>query len=192
MSVDFYNQHAQAFFDSTKEVDVSSLLAHFTPHLSKSAHVLDAGCGSGRDSKRLLELGYAVTAFDASVALATRAEKHIQQPVAVCTFAEFESDRQFDGIWACASLLHVSASELPSTFAHLASLLKTGGVFYCSFKYGLSDTEQDGRFFTHCNRARLECFIQEARLAVHEVWETADLRPGREEERWLNAILIKQ
>ncbi|MBV7299038.1 class I SAM-dependent methyltransferase [Enterovibrio paralichthyis] len=192
MSVDFYNQNAQAFFDSTKEVDVSSLLAHFTPHLPNGASVLDAGCGSGRDSKRLLEMGYAVTSFDASTALAAIAEGYIQQSVSICTFADFESDTQFDGIWACASLLHVPASELPSTFAHLASLLKTGGTFYCSFKYGSSDTERDGRYFTNCDEARLESFIQEARLAVHETWQTTDLRPGREEERWLNAILIKQ
>ncbi|WP_283131647.1 class I SAM-dependent methyltransferase [Enterovibrio norvegicus] len=192
MSVDFYNQNAQAFFDSTKEVDVSSLLTHFTPHLPIGARVLDAGCGSGRDSKRLLEMGYAVTSFDASTALAAIAEEYIQQPVAVCTFAEFESDTQFNGVWACASLLHVPASELLSTFAHLAALLKTGGVFYCSFKYGSSDTERDGRYFTNCDEARLENFIQEAGLAVCETWQTADLRPGREEEHWLNAILIKQ
>ena len=60
MSIDFYNQHAPQFFSSTVDIDASSLLKPFLDYLPDGGHILDAGCGSGRDSKHLIELGYQV------------------------------------------------------------------------------------------------------------------------------------
>lgn len=192
MSVNFYNQNAQAFFTATKDIDVSSLLARFTPHLPTQAHILDAGCGSGRDSKTFLTMGFVVVSFDASKELAAVAANYINQPVQVCAFTEFTHAQPFDGIWACASLLHVPASQLPHTFAHLGTLLKPQGLFYCSFKYGRRDEVRDGRAFTYCDEMRLQRFIAHSGLILRETWKTTDLRAGRENECWLNALLIKE
>ncbi len=109
-----------------------------------------------------------------------------------CTFLEFSTklDSQ-DGIWACASLLHVPKSELRDTVAHLANFLKTGGTFYCSFKYGDNEVERNGRRFTNLNERLLESLIESLPLEIKETWVTQDLRPGRESEKWLNALLTK-
>jgi len=192
MSIDFYNQNASSFYASTVEVDSTSLLEQFTPYLPKGGSVLDAGCGSGRDSKRLIEFGFHVDAFDASEALATLAQQLLGKPVRVATFMQFTSTQQYDGIWACASLLHVSKASLPDTFAHLASMLKLGGAFYCSFKYGQGEVERDGRRFTHCDEVLLAELLTGLPLAIDKVWLTTDLRVGRENEQWLNAVLFKQ
>lgn len=192
MSIDFYNQHASSFYASTVEVDSSSLLEQFIPYLPKSGRVLDAGCGSGRDSKRLIDLGFHVDAFDASEALATLAQQLLGKPVRVATFMQFTSTHQYDGIWACASLLHVAKASLPDTFAHLASMLKSGGAFYCSFKYGQGEVERDGRRFTHCDEALLAELLSGLPLVIDKVWLTTDLRVGRENEQWLNAVLLKR
>ncbi|AAN54474.1 class I SAM-dependent methyltransferase [Shewanella oneidensis MR-1] len=192
MSIDFYNQNASSFYASTVEVDSSSLLEQFTPYLPKGGSVLDAGCGSGRDSKRLIELGFHVDAFDASAALATLAQQLLGKPVRVATFMQFTSTLQYDGIWACASLLHVSKASLPDAFAHLASMLKSGGAFYCSFKYGQGEVERDGRSFTHCDEALLAELLTGSPLVIDKVWLTTDLRVGRENEQWLNAVLLKR
>ncbi|QDZ91789.1 class I SAM-dependent methyltransferase [Shewanella decolorationis] len=192
MSIDFYNQNASSFYASTVEVDSTSLLEQFTPYLPKGGSVLDAGCGSGRDSKRLIEFGFHVDAFDASEALATLAQQLLGKPVRVATFMQFTSTQQYDGIWACASLLHVSKASLPDTFAHLASMLKLGGAFYCSFKYGQGEVERDGRSFTHCDEVLLAELLTGLPLAIDKVWLTTDLRVGRENEQWLNAVLLKQ
>ena len=192
MSIDFYNQNASSFYASTVEVDSTSLLEQFTPYLPKGGSVLDAGCGSGRDSKRLIEFGFHVDAFDASEALATLAQQLLGKPVRVATFMQFTSTQQYDGIWACASLLHVSKASLPDTFAHLASMLKSGGAFYCSFKYGQGEVERDGRSFTHCDEALLAELLTGSPLVIDKVWLTTDLRVGRENEQWLNAVLLKR
>lgn len=192
MSIDFYNQNAQLFFSSTVEVDSSSLLERFVPYLPEGGLVLDAGCGSGRDSKRLLDMGFQVDAFDASAPLAALAEQLLNQAVTVATFTRFTSNKHYDGIWACASLLHVMRESLPETFAHLAQMLKSGGAFYCSFKYGQDEMERDNRHFTNCNEALLSQLISSLPLTIEQLWVTQDLRAGRKNEQWLNAILIKR
>ncbi|MCL1114495.1 methyltransferase domain-containing protein [Shewanella basaltis] len=190
-TIEFYNQHSQSFFDTTVNADVSELYQPFIECLQQNAHILDAGCGSGRDSKAFIEMGFTVTAIDASSELASAAAKFIGQPVLVCRFDEIDKTDQFDGIWACASLLHVEANALPSTFAILASTLVANGVFYCSFKYGVQERTHNGRSFTDANESLLEQWIQGSGLHIKQTWVTTDVRPGRENEKWLNAILIK-
>lgn len=72
-SVAYYNKNAQQFLDETLHVDMSALYDAFLPLLSENAHILDAGCGSGRDSREFLARNYRVTAFDASEKLASLA-----------------------------------------------------------------------------------------------------------------------
>ena len=70
MSVDYYNQHAQQFIVDTLEVDMAPLYTRFLPLLPEGAHILDAGCGSGRDAAHFLAQGFRVSAMDASEVLA--------------------------------------------------------------------------------------------------------------------------
>jgi len=76
--------------------------------------------------------------------------------------------------------------------AHLALQLREGGLFYCSFKYGVGEVSRDGRHFTQLDEAGLTRLLQGLPLQVVESWQTADLRPGRQDERWLNVLLQRQ
>ena len=192
MSIEYYNQNAKTFYDGTLAVDMRSLYSHFEPFLSESGLILDAGCGSGRDSLYFLQKGFQVVAIDASSELAQMATQLTGLPVEVCHFDEFHHASAFDGIWACASLLHVPMAELASVVSHLASLLKTGGLFYCSFKYGEGESARDGRTFTNLDERGLAQLIHGLPLVTRELWQTEDLRPGRAQECWLNAILVKR
>ena len=188
----YYNQNAQQFFDGTINVDMISLYNKFIPLIDKKGLILDAGCGSGRDSKAFKAFGFSVHAIDASSELAKLAEQEIEQSIEVTTFQDFQSTKLYDAIWACASLLHVSINELPSAFQNLSKTLKSKGIFYCSFKYGTEEIERDGRHFTNLNESLLEQVISSSNLKALETWRTSDLRKGREQEQWLNAILIKE
>ncbi|WP_102409334.1 class I SAM-dependent methyltransferase [Vibrio cyclitrophicus] len=191
MAMSYYDQNAQEFFDGTINVDMSTLYFEFAPLLPVSGLILDAGCGSGRDTKAFLDNGFSVHSIDASKELAALAEQLTKQPVEVTTFQEFESTKQFDGVWACASLLHVPMKELPLAFQKLSAPLKSKGVFYCSFKYGREEVKRNGREFTNLDESLLEQVISNSELNVLKTWGTSDLRKGRESEKWLNAILIK-
>ena len=188
----YYDNNAQDFFDGTINVNMASLYDMFIPLLPKKGFILDAGCGSGRDSKAFIKSGFNVHAIDASYELAKLAEQQINQNVDVTTFQEFKTSNHYDAIWACASLLHVPMYELLQVFKNLSKSLKTDGVFYCSFKYGNDQVSRNGREFTNLNESLLEELISTLPLTIKCTWLTSDLRKGREEEKWLNAILIKE
>jgi SAM-dependent methyltransferase len=186
----YYNQNAKAFSDSTLNVDMSALYAEFLPHVAQHGSILDAGCGSARDAAFFKAQGFTVSAFDASPDLAELASSYLQQPVAVKTFQELNCVNQYDGIWCCASLLHVPKAELPQVFLNLQNALKPNGVLYVSFKYGDTERFHNGREFTDLTEQLLSDLInQHTQLSIMKHWQSVDQRPGRESEVWLNALL---
>ena len=192
MTLNYYQNNAQTFFDGTVNVDMSSLYETFTRSLAPGARVLDAGCGSGRDAKTFMEMGYQVEAFDASSALVEMARAHTGLPVQLMTFADVAWKAEFDGIWCCASLLHIPAVELPGVMQKIADALKPGGVWYVSFKYGNGEREVDGRRFTDMDEDDLNTLVSSLiAMEVGEVWLTQDKRPDRK-EIWVNGILRKK
>ncbi len=191
MTIDYYQQNADEFFNGTINVDMTAIYQHFTKDLPSGSLILDAGCGSGRDSKAFLDMGYQVEAFDASSEMVKRASVYTGLDVKCSVFDDVNVVNKYDAIWCCASLLHVPEDELPNTLTKLASALKANGIWYLSFKYGDSQREKGGRLFTDINDERLFRMIQSLpMISIQSSWITEDQRPERK-EKWLNAILIK-
>jgi len=199
MTHDYYEHHAATYFDATVHAALHDLHAAFVAALPAGAHILDAGCGSGRDSLAFLQHGYRVTAFDASAALVTLAEAWVRQQsadsrhFAITTrrFQQVAEQATYDGIWACASLLHVPAAELPDCLTRLWQALKPGGVLYCSFKHGHGErTDELGRHFTDADEEQLTRWVS-GLSAVREtrLWQSAD-QTGREVV-WVNGLVHK-
>ncbi|WP_277408975.1 class I SAM-dependent methyltransferase [Lacrimispora xylanisolvens] len=105
-SIDYYNKYAAKEFEETVNQDMSEIMREFLNYLEEGDTILDLGCGSGRDSLTLYELGYDVTPLDASSEMCKLAEIHTGLDVLQMTFEQIDFDDVFDGIWACASLLH--------------------------------------------------------------------------------------
>lgn len=192
MTLEYYQRHAQDFFSTTVNVDMASLYHPFLQHIPERGRILDAGCGSGRDSKAFLEKGYQVDAFDASSEMVSLASQHTGLGVKQMTFSDINDVERYDGIWCCASLLHVSAEALPDVMSKLARALKTGGTWYVSFKYGETERVKDGRHFTDLTEQGLEKLIAPLTdIVLINNWKTIDKRPDRD-EMWLNALLQKR
>lgn len=186
----YYQDNAQLFFDQTVSVDMSEFYCYFLRALPSSARILDAGCGSGRDAKYFLDLGYEVSAFDASPAIAKLASEYIGSDVEILTFLEMEYESVFDGIWACASLLHTPIKELPEVIGRLHKALADGGVLYASFKYGAGEHKRNGRVFTDMNEVGISDLVNRLGSFYElKTWITGDQRNGREGELWLNTLL---
>lgn len=183
---DFYQRNAQQFFDDTVAVEMSPVRDRFTALLPAGARVLDAGCGSGRDAKAFFERGFEVEAFDASAELVALASAYSGLAIRQMRFQDLHAEARYDGIWCCASLLHVPLTELPSVMRKVATALKPGGVLYVSFKYGMGEREKQGRQFTDMNEAGLIKLAPE--LQVIDAWTSEDQRPDRV-ETWLNGLL---
>lgn len=192
MTLEYYQHHADDFFNSTVNVDMNSIYTPFLERIPKGGRILDAGCGSGRDSKAFLQQGYQVEAFDATAEMAKLASQHTGLSVKQMTFSDVDAVNRYDGIWCCASLLHVSAAELPDAMAKLALALKPGGIWYVSFKYGDGERVKDGRRFTDLNEQGLNTLLAGlAGITLVGHWITEDKRPDRS-EMWLNALLQKR
>lgn len=190
-SEDFYDRHAEIFVASTFFLDMRALYNVFVNHVTKGGHILDAGCGSGRDALFFRQQGYLVTAFDSSPAIVSLARRKTGLPIQQRSFSEVEESIVYDGIWACASLLHVSLSQIPETIARLWQALKPGGILYMSFKFGEGEREQDGRHFTDANETIAGQWIEKLHGTEScRMWRTEDRRPDRDEQ-WLNILVSK-
>lgn len=191
MTIEYYDQNAQSFVAGTIDVNMEELYSHFVSLLPTQALILDAGCGSGRDTKAFLDMGYSVEAIDASLAMVNHATSYTGIQVIKKTFQEMGEKEKYDAIWACASLLHVPKDELFDVFTKLTTALKTGGIWYFSFKYGSEERQKDGRSFTDMNEESIQSLLSKLGGLVNlKTWLTEDARPDRK-EKWLNVIVQK-
>ena len=193
ITLSYYNTHAQDFVQGTVGVDFHITQDRFLAQLPAGAKILDFGCGSGRDTKYFLERGFAVEATDGSAELCKLASEHTGISVKQMLFDELDAVAKYDGIWACASILHLAWKDLVVVMQIMVRAVKGEGVIYTSFKYGQFTGERNGRFFTDLDEEGLARLLEEVGgLEVKELWITGDVRPGRGEEKWLNVLLKKR
>ena len=185
----YYTKNAQTFFADTVAVAMAPLYDRFLPRLPAGwAH---PRCGLRLRSRHpgLLAKGLSGHRLRCLPSLADLAERHTGQPVQVLRFQDLEWNREFDGIWACASLLHVPTADLPDALGRLARALARG-ILYASFKHGRGERTHEGRRFTDLDEAGLQALLRPGPgLTELETWVTEDLRPARAAERWLNTLL---
>ena len=190
-TIDYYNKHAEEFAVSTFKVDMESLYQPFLAELQEGVRILDVGCGSGRDTLAFKNKGYQVDAIDYSEELVKKATRLTGIPIKLKSFYEVDDYEAYDGIWACASLLHCERSRLAEVLEKMVQALKPNGVIYMSFKYGDSDRDQDGRQFTDLDENQAEALLEQFDNVQHiQQWVTLDQRPDRQ-EKWLNLLWKK-
>lgn len=188
MSHTYYDNHAEDFIRQTIDVDMSALYRRFLACVPDGGSILDAGCGSGRDTKTFKLRGYKVSAFDRSEAMVRHATAYAEVEVRLGTFQDICDEAFYDGIWCCASLLHVPMVEFPDVLQRLTRALKPSGVLYMSYKYGEGERKVGQRLFTDHTEASLPACLT-PKLKILELWKTRDARPSRSNEFWLNALL---
>ena len=189
----YYEDHAKEYAELTVKADMSQAYDRFLAYLPAGAAILDAGCGSGRDSLCFMKMGYDVTMLDASEGMCNCAEELTGQKALCMGFHEIEFADRFDGIWACASLLHVSEKELKNVLAIFHRALKRDGVLYASWKYGEAERCDGERFYCDMTEEKLKNVL--ARLGLFDCldcWVAEDSLPSGREQKWLNVVLGKK
>ncbi len=191
-TIEYYNQNAREFADDTVSVDLHDIQDQFLEYLKPGSHILDFGCGIGRDTKYFLDHGFEVTAIDGSGEMSALASEFTGIPVRTMLFQNLNDIEAYDGIWACASILHLPKAELTDVLQRLSRALRNDGVIYTSFKHGDFEGERNGRYFTDMTEGAFDELLRSVdRLEMEKTWTTSDARPGRVEEKWLNLILRK-
>lgn len=189
-TIRYYDDHANQYAQETVGIEMQSLYAPFLELVPSGGRILDAGCGSGRDSEEFKDRGFVVTAIDASKEMANHASRLLGSPVIVMRFQEMEFVSEFDGIWACASLLHVPQHEIDEVLVRLICALKLGGVCFLSFKVGDSERQLEGRHFTDFDLESLGWLLAlHSNLELVRLWTTGDVRPRPQPVPWANALV---
>ncbi|RGJ98879.1 class I SAM-dependent methyltransferase [Megamonas funiformis] len=192
-TINYYDTNAKEFVEGTLNVDFKTTQDKFINKLPAKGYILDFGCGSGRDTKYFLAKDFNVDAIDGSIELCKIASEYTNIKVNHMYFNELSIVNKYDGIWACSSILHLSLDDLVDVFKRMSKALKDEGIIYTSFKYGDFSGERNGRYFTDMTEDSFAKLIANVEnLKVEEQWITADVRPQRGNEKWLNLILRKK
>jgi 2-polyprenyl-3-methyl-5-hydroxy-6-metoxy-1,4-benzoquinol methylase len=187
----YYESSADKYFGATVGADMTSEYRAFLSKVPKGGRILDAGSGSGRDTKAFLDFGYEVDAFDASRSLAAKSSTYTGQETRVATFETWRPRRgRYDGIWAFAALLHVERPMLPDVLRKLATSLKPGGWIFASFKYGRVDSQDNlGRHYTNLTmRSARSLFTSVQDLDAIDVWREAAPAAHGEPTDWVYVL----
>ncbi len=186
----FYQLNANTYIEETIHLDMERIREKFINLLPKGGHILDLGCGSGRDSRIFLDRGFRVTATDASPEMAAITGKFLGRDVIVQKAQELCDKEKYDAIWACASLLHIPKSEIPDTFKAITAALKPRGIWYMSFKQGNNERWDDrGRFFNDYSMQTLTGLLDKIdRIEIIDIYEKTAAGPYGD-ECWLNIFL---
>ncbi len=192
-TVQYYDENAQKYYEATLGVNMSPIYEAFLSRIPKTGIILDAGSGSGRDTLFFLEKGYAVEAIDASALLAQLSTNLTNQVTRVMRFEEITEVEKYDGIWACASLLHVSRQHLLLSLKQLTLALKINGLMYFSFKYGTEDRlDTDGRHFTNMNEDLIRDLVGKYnQLKIERMWVSHGEGDQKGRGDWINTLVKK-
>ncbi|MCF8093704.1 MAG: class I SAM-dependent methyltransferase [Desulfotignum sp.] len=192
-TLDYYQSNAEKFFDDTVSIDLTDLYHPFLELMPETGLILDAGCGSGRDTRFFRRQGFDVVAFDNSSEMVKLASHFTGQDCLLLSFDDINFENRFDGVWACSSMLHVPKSNMINVLNKLCTALKHEGILYTSFKYGDDEVFRNGRLFSNYDEESFNAVITDQKeLDILKYWKTNDLRPGREGEKWLNILLQKK
>ncbi len=188
-STSFYDGNPEGYSAKTFTADVSDLRDRFTALLPPEASILDLGCGSGRDSLAFHNMGYRVTSVDGSEGMCRVARENTGLEVRHLLFSDLDYIDEFDGVWACSTLLHVPSDELPHILSLIHRSLHRDGLFYMSFKDGGFEGERDGRYYTDMTVDDIPSLADSNGFDVVDVWNS--MEPDRD-ILWTNAILRRK
>lgn len=189
-SISYYDKNSKDFYIRTINADVQELYKKFLQYIPQQGRILDAGCGVGRDSKFFLNQGYDVVSFDGSLEMAKIASSVLGKNVLHMLFQDLNFSKEFDAIWANASLLHVPYKNLREILQGFHNSLLPSGIVYASFKYGTSMREVEDRFFFDMDEVNIEPYL-EGLFQPIEIWKSVDTRSKiapSPEKSWLNFV----
>jgi 2-polyprenyl-3-methyl-5-hydroxy-6-metoxy-1,4-benzoquinol methylase len=184
LSFEYYRKHHEAFVKRTKDRDMTELYLPFISNIPNGGEILDAGCGSGRDSMAFAEMGFKVTAMDACPhVVQVDVSKKYGIEILTMSFEDVDWMNRFDGIWASNSLLHVPPQSFGKSVDRLYNSLKVGGVMYMSFYHGDHTRQRRctrGRLFTDQNRDSLNAMAERLGAEIKVMETTMVLASNRE------------
>jgi SAM-dependent methyltransferase len=190
-TLDHYNGRAAEFWSGTRDHDVKQNIHALLRHIRGTApfHILDFGCGPGRDLAALRALGHVPIGLEGSHSFAAMARDHSGCEVWEQNFLALALPAaRFDGIFANASLFHVPRQELPRVLGELRAALRPEGVLFTSNPRGNNDEGwKQGRYGSYHDLESWRAFLNAAQFVELEHYYRPSGLP-REQQPWLASV----
>ncbi|MBD3360356.1 methyltransferase domain-containing protein [Candidatus Peregrinibacteria bacterium] len=190
-----YEELAEDYYKTHFDINEIKNIADFFIQNLKGQKILDIGCGPGRDAKYFSEHNLEVTGIDLTSNFVKMASqnvpnaKFIQKDMRSLDFPE----NSFDGIWACASFLHVPKEDAKNTLLGFRKILKPAGLIYLSVKQGneekfVEKDEYKGRtkFFAFYAQDEFKNLIESCNLKIVKVLI------DNKKDTWINVFATKE
>lgn len=189
MMSNYYESNAERYAAETISADMSEQYQRFLPLLKKGAKILDVGSGSGRDVCYFQKQGYQATALEPSKNLCREIRKVFSGEIVCSDIQNYRPAERYDGIWACASLIHLQEEEVLQFFERIDRYLNDDGIVYISGKNGIqSGKAGDGLYFLEFTEHLVEKILTvNKQLKLEQLWYTEDVS-GRRGFWWMNVI----
>ena len=129
-------QRSVPFYTQAFDASHSRHLDAFLNRLEPRAHILELGCGTGRDAARMIERGFRVDATDGTPAMLVKARERYGLDARLMRFDQLDASEHYDAVWAHACLMHVPRDEVRGIIERICRALKPAGLHYASYKRG--------------------------------------------------------
>ena len=195
----YYATHVEELIRRYESADVSDLHSLLRDSFPSGARLLELGCGSGRDAAFMLENGFDVTASDGVPEMIDAAAAcHPALAGRLCRIC-LPRDLTpvlgpFDGIYAVATLMHLTRPDILEVFARIRRILVPGGRLFFSVPLHRDDVAADGfdangRRFTAMTLTDWTGICRRAGFDILTSTTTPD-GLGRKTIAWLNCLAI--
>ena len=189
-----YDDHAAAFWEGTRDHDVSQNTAALLEAITATPpfRLLDFGCGPGRDLRYFTDLGHEPVGLDGSEQMAALARQHAGVAVWVQDFTEPDLPaNRFDGVFANASLFHVPKDRIEAVLRALRACLVPSGVLFSSMPRGNDEEAFAGkRFGVYYRDETWLALVEQAGFEpIRHFLRPTDAPPER--QRWLASVWRK-
>lgn len=189
-TVNYYDENSIDYFSTTVSIDMTSTYERFLRYVPIDGHIVDIGVGSGRDIAYFYKAGYCVDGIDPSIEMCRLASEYSGIDVENVSIQKWEPLCKYDGIWANASLVHLTKEDFTKFINDIHLYLKDNGIAYFSIKSGMvSERDLNGRLFLNLSEYEIDTIVSDSRsLVIVEKWLSSD-KMSRQNINWMNYIV---
>ena len=129
-TTDSYDQSAPEFAERWFDLRLTTEMERFAGRLGPGSRVLDVGCGPGRDAAWLAEMGFDAAGMDLSFEMLQEGRRRgVSVPLIQADMRHLPFRKgSLDGLWVCASLLHVPREEVDAVLRELSRVVYPGHI----------------------------------------------------------------
>lgn len=190
-TLEYYDENAEKYVKESFALTARDNQDMFLSFVKRGGHILDFGCGSGRDTAFFLMKGFTVVPTDGSESICKLASEYLKMPVKVLEFNELDEEDEYDAIYASASIMHLEHDELMELYPKIIKALKKDGILYASFEYGEEDGYVDMCYYTRMTEKKYTDFIAQFPQLKMVMQNTFHQKSGGSDLVWYQSIVRK-